>query len=214
MSDVTAAPSTIERARALFAAEQLPFPPLSERFAAALREENPHLFATRSLEAGPYNLEIYSLEIEQESAVPDYAVVGFDGHGINSWAVHYYVVEGALALFIQLPWGGAYVDADEGGRTVTAAFTWAGKLQADVRRARQQGLIPEGWRLLVVASEFATAGWAWVGHRVRLRRHRPEGGNGLRTPQVQRQCVAWSGCRTCRSTALAGSRLCTRAPAR
>ena len=106
MSDVTAAPSTIERARALFAAEQLPFPPLSERFAAALREENPHLFATRSLEAGPYNLEIYSLEIEQESAVPDYAVVGFDGHGINSWAVHYYVVEGALALFIQLPWAG------------------------------------------------------------------------------------------------------------
>ena len=162
MSDVTAASSTIERARALFAAEQLPFPPLPERFAATLREESQHLYVTRSLEAGPYNLEIYSLEIQQEPAVPDYAVVGFDGHGINSWAVHYYLVEGALALFIQLPWGGAYVDADEGRRTVTAAFTWADKLQADVQRARQQGLIPEGWRLLVVASQFAAAGWAWV----------------------------------------------------
>jgi hypothetical protein len=162
MSDVTAAPSTIEQARALFAAEQLPFPPLPERFAAALRAESPHLFATRSLEARPYNLEIYSLEIQQEPAVPDYAVLGFDGYGTNSWAVHYYAVEGALALFIQLPWGGAYVDADDGRRTITAAFTWAEKLHTDVRRARQQGLIPEGWRLLVVASEFAAPGWAWV----------------------------------------------------
>src|ERR1700719_2996338 len=104
MSDVTAAPSTIEQARALFAAEGLPFPPLPERFASALREESPHLFATRASEAPPYNLEVFSLEIQQDPAVPDYAVVGFDGHGTNSWAVHYYLVEGALALFIQLPW--------------------------------------------------------------------------------------------------------------
>jgi hypothetical protein len=162
MSDVTAAPSTIAQARALFAAEELPFPPLTERFASALREESPHLFATRASEAPPYNLEVFSLEIQQDPAVPDYAVVGFDGHGTNSWAVHYYLVEGALALFVQLPWGGAYVDADEGRRTITAAFTWADKLQADVARARAQGLIPQGWRLLVVASQFAPAGWAFV----------------------------------------------------
>ena len=162
MSDITAAPSTIEKVRALFDAERLPFPPLSERAAAALREESPHLFSTRPLEVTPYNLEIYSLEIQENPAVPDYAVVGFDGHGINSWAAHCYLVEGPLALLIQLPWGGAYDDPDEARKTITAAFSWAEKLQADMRRAREQGLIPEGWRLLVVASEFARPGWAFV----------------------------------------------------
>jgi hypothetical protein len=94
--------------------------------------------------------------------MPNYAVVGFDGHGINSWAVHYYLVDDALALFIQLAWGGAYVDADQASRGITGVFAWAEKLQAEIRRTRSDGLIPPGWRLLVVVSQFAQSGWAWV----------------------------------------------------
>jgi hypothetical protein len=162
MSDSTIVLSPIEQARALFAAEELPFPPLPENMAMALREEGPNLFSTQPLEVDPYNLEVYSLEIQRDPAEPDYAVIGFDGHGVNSWAAHYYLVDGALALFIQLPWGGAYDEPDDGRRVITAAFTWAKKLQTDVRRAQQEALIPHGWRLLVVASRFARPGWAWV----------------------------------------------------
>ena len=64
----------------------------------ALREEAPHLCSTRPLDDAPYNLEVYSLEARENPSVPNYAVLGFDGHGINSWAVHYFLVEDALAL--------------------------------------------------------------------------------------------------------------------
>jgi hypothetical protein len=162
MAVATTNQSSLVQARELFAAEDLPFPPLPADVGDVLREVAPNVFSTRQVDASPYNLRVYSFEIQTDPAVPNYAVVGFDGHGINSWAVHYYLVEDALALFIQLAWGGAYVDADEARRAIKGVFAWAEKLQADVRRARGDGLIPPGWRLLVVVSQFAEPGWAWV----------------------------------------------------
>jgi hypothetical protein len=158
----TAKSSSLAEARALFAAEDLPFPPLPASLANALQEMAPNLFSTRELEASPYTLRFYSFEIQTKPAIPNYAVVGFDGHGINSWAVHYYLVEDALALFVQLAWGGAYVERDEASRMIKGVFAWAEELQAQVRRARSDGLIPPGWRLLAVVSEFVPSGWAWV----------------------------------------------------
>jgi hypothetical protein len=161
MSDTTTI-SPLEQVRSLFAADDLPFPPLPPEATAALREVAPNVFATRQLEAPPYTLEAYRHEVLTSPTMPNYAVVGFDGHGINSWAVHYYLVDDALALFIQLAWGGAYVDADQASRGITGVFAWAEKLQAEIRRTRSDGLIPPGWRLLVVVSQFAQSGWAWV----------------------------------------------------
>jgi hypothetical protein len=162
MAVTTTNQSSLDRVRELFAAEGLPFPPLPADVGGALQEVAPNVFSTRQLEASPYNLRVYSFEIQTDPAVPNYAVVGFDGHGINSWAVHYYLVEDALALFVQLAWGGAYVEPDEATRAIKGVFAWAEKLQAEVRRARSDGLIPPGWRLLVVVSQFAESGWAFV----------------------------------------------------
>jgi hypothetical protein len=162
MPDVVAAQPALEKARALFATEGLPFPPVPAELAPALREARPNIFATRPVEIPPYTLAAYSLEVQTEPAVASYALVGFDGHGINSWAVHYYLVDDALALFIQLPWGGAYIEPDEARRTIETVFSWAGTLQERTRRAQRDSLIPPGWRLLVVGSHFDDSGWAWV----------------------------------------------------
>jgi hypothetical protein len=161
MSDVTAMQPPLEKARSLFAAEELPFPPVPAELASALREVRSNVYSTRPVKIPPYTLGAYSFEV-QEERVPSYALIGFDGHGVNSWAVHYYLVDDALALFIQLPWGGAYVEPDEARRAIGVAFSWAEKLQAETRRARREGLIPQGWRLLVVGSRFEEPGWAWV----------------------------------------------------
>src|SRR5262245_19874489 len=99
MPDVATSEMASEKARALFAGEDLPFPPLSSDLAAELREVGPGIFSTRPEESSPYNLEIFSLEAQSAPAVSNYALVGFDGHGINSWATHYYLVDDALALF-------------------------------------------------------------------------------------------------------------------
>jgi hypothetical protein len=149
-----------DMARAIFAREDLPFPPLPPAMAPALMKCTDNVFATRKLEQTPYLLEHFRSEVRRE-AVADYALVGFDGHGVNSWAVHYYLVDGALALFMQLAWGGAYMDPAEAREAIATAFAWAERLQERIRQASTQGLIPAGWRLLVVASEFAQPGWAW-----------------------------------------------------
>jgi len=162
MTIAAAGPSSFDQVRELFAEEELPFPPVPADLAGALHEVAPNVFSTRALEASPYSLRAFSLEVQTDHAVPNYAVVAFDGHGINSWAVHYYLVDDALALFVQLPWGGAYVEPDNASRSIKGVFAWAEKLQAEVRRARSDGLIPPGWRLLAVVSEFVPSGWAWI----------------------------------------------------
>jgi hypothetical protein len=43
----------------------------------------------------------------------DYVAVGHAGHGINSYAIHYFLLYRQVALFSQTPWGGAYMGARE-----------------------------------------------------------------------------------------------------
>ena len=97
----------LQQARALFTAEGLPFPELPPTLAGQMQPFGELLFGTRDPETGPYALDVFR-DAVYEQPVTDYALLGFDGHGINSWALHYYLVQGPLALFIQLPWGGAY----------------------------------------------------------------------------------------------------------
>src|SRR5262245_3197191 len=142
--------SPVTQARELFAAEDLPFPPVPADLVHTLREVAPSVFSTRPLDASPYSLRFHSFEVPTNPDIQNYPVVGLDGHGINSWAVHYYLVEDALALFVHLSWGGAYVEPDKAPRTIKNVFVWAERLRAEVLRARNDGLIPPGWRMLVV----------------------------------------------------------------
>jgi hypothetical protein len=145
-----------------FAAETLPPPPVPVDLAARLEMIDRFLFATPGGEVRPYALGAFTAPIRAGRTTENYAVVGADGHGTNSWALHYYVVEGPLALFIQLPWGGAYGDAEADRTAIATAFRWARGMQSGVRQARDDGKIPAGWRLLAVLSGFEASGWGWV----------------------------------------------------
>ena len=156
-------PGPLERARQAFEAEQLPWPPVPDDLARQL-EEQPMgpVFSSRPLPANPYEIERYTGEILGGAPVDDYAVVGFAGYGTNSWAAHFYLVRGALALFVQVPWGGAFTDADDSRAELARLFDWAGDLLAQVQGAASAHRIEAGERLLVVASRFVEPGWAWV----------------------------------------------------
>lgn len=149
-------------AQALFAQEQLPFPPIPASLSARLAQREACVYATRALAESPYDLDAFVAEVEGNPAVKEYAVVGFDGHGINSWAAHYYLVSDGLALFIQQPWGGAYLDADEARASIRDWLEWAAAIQARVAGARQAGKVPPSWRLLIVATGFGHSGWRWL----------------------------------------------------
>ena len=153
----------LPRAHALFQQEGLPFPCLPSTLASALTEHSPAIFSTRPLVDTPYDLESFLDELASDPAGPDYAVIGFDGHGFNSWAVHHYCVQPSVALFVQLAWGGAFGDADQDLADISRTFDWTEGLLTQVAQLQRQGLIPAGWRLLVIESSFARSGWAWLG---------------------------------------------------
>lgn len=156
----TALPGT---ALALFAGEELPFPPVPEALAGALQSQGRAWFATRPMASTPYDFHHFLNEIETQPDLADYAVVGFDGHGTNSWAVHFYMVAKGIALFIKLPWGGAYLEPGPARVQITEMFDWAAALLLQLQRAEVAGKVPPGMRLHVAASRFDHAGWRWVG---------------------------------------------------
>ncbi len=152
----------IDTAKSQFAEQPLPFPPVPESLAEKMQPFNEYIFSTRELEFGPYAAEVFVAEVRDGKPVDDYAVVGFDGHGSNSWAAHYFCVNGSLALFIQLEWGGAYTNEAEARASIETAFRFAGSLQGAMERATAQGKIAAGTRLVVSHSDFANSGWGWV----------------------------------------------------
>lgn len=161
MSD-TAIERSSNDARAFLEAEGLPFPPMPGPMIAKLSEIDPHIFATRAFEDTPYDIEVFQNAALGTEPIDDYALIGVDGHGFNSWALHYFLVENGFALFLQLPWGGAFGDPEKARANIASAFDWARGVQDHVRKARAAGQIPEGWRLVVVMSRYAGSGFGWV----------------------------------------------------
>ncbi|QAU23498.1 hypothetical protein EO087_05470 [Dyella sp. M7H15-1] len=149
-------------ARALFEAEGLSFPPVPAHLLVSLQKQDGNWYATRPVQWTPYDFEHFLTEVQTQPDVSDYAVVGFDGHGINSWAAHYYYVDKSLALFIQLPWGGVYMDPEPARADIADMFDWAEKLQSKLQQAKAMHKIPDHVRLQVAASRFGHAGWRWL----------------------------------------------------
>ncbi len=71
-----------------FEAEQLQFPPVPPHLVALLLRGDSAAFATKPLQQTPYDLGHYLDDFEADPGLSAYAVVGFDGHGTNSWAAH------------------------------------------------------------------------------------------------------------------------------
>jgi hypothetical protein len=155
--------SAVDRARALFAEQGLPFPSLPENLAAQLRQRGELVFTTIDHQYSPYAIHYYAEPLIRGGDSDDYAVIGFDGHGLNSHAVHYYLVEGSLALFIQRPWGGVYMDPETFRPLIERAFKLAGELREKMAFAHRMGLVLPGRRLIAVLSMSESyCGWGWL----------------------------------------------------
>lgn len=153
----------IEKARALFADAGLAFPTIPEELVARLKEQDTWLFSTRELKMSPYNLMHYVNEAEK-TPVDDYAVLCHSGHGVNSYALQYYLVHGPLRMFLHLTWGGVYTDAETIAANILDCFTIADKI---VSTARAAALIQPGDHLLIVASDFYGSNWRRPGKTAR-----------------------------------------------
>ncbi|WP_159914163.1 hypothetical protein [Pantoea sp. 18069] len=152
----------LHHAEAFLRTEGLSLPALPAELAEQLRERAPGIYSTRELAASPYTLEVHVGELLRCASPADYAVLAIDGHGSQSWAFHYYLVSGPLALFVQLPWGGAYTDVATARAEIERVLAWARPLPQRLAELKRQGRLAPEQKLLVVLTRFSEPRWAWV----------------------------------------------------
>jgi hypothetical protein len=143
----------IAKARLLFRKAGLAFPTIPKPLAAAMKQRHEWCFSTRELEMSPYNLQHYVQE--SHGAIGDYAVLCHSGHGVNSYAIQYYLVYRLLRMFLHLGWGGVYMDTDAATSKIRACFSLAEKIVP----AATTDKLAAGQRLTIVASDFYGSYW-------------------------------------------------------
>jgi hypothetical protein len=149
----------LERARHLFQQAGLAFPTIPGQLAGMLKEQGKWLFSTRELKMSPYNLEYY---VQDGDGAPggDYAVLCHSGHGVNSYALQYYLVHDALRMFLHLEWGGVYMDANETAANIRECFSLADEIVSVVNTTQRLRLTDP---LLIVCSDFYGSYWSAPG---------------------------------------------------
>ncbi len=145
----------IEKARQLFQEAGLSFPTIPDDLASRLKERRKWLFSTRELDMSPYNLQHYVAEFGGTD-VNDYAVLSHSGHGANSYALQYYLVFGALGMFLHLGWGGVYMNAERCVAQIHDCFSLADQI---VAAAHRTGKLRHCGRLTIVGSDFYGSYW-------------------------------------------------------
>ncbi len=167
-----------DQARALFFDAGLPFPPIPAPLQHRLRRHQRWVYATRPLGVWPYRISEYVAEATRRR-VPDYALVAHAGYGVNSYAIHYYLVWGALRLFLQMAWGGSYM-GPECVDHMRAAFAACHQIvdAADGLDTREP--------MTVMASSFYGAAWFRPGETPL----NPDGWEGRVQPTLD-EALAW-----------------------
>lgn len=126
----------------------LAMPPIPNHLRDSLFRVKKWCYATKAVDPlEMYRFESYLIEAVTDNPDP-YFAFSHAGHGINSYAINYQVVIGRIALFVQIPWGGGYMDKERQAAAVAQVFS---------RCADLLGVIPdevEGDRLLVAVSEL------------------------------------------------------------
>lgn len=152
----------IERARALLERHGLDLPPIPEELRRNFKERDRWCFSSRPVKIWPYEFDEYVKEAETKR-LSDYVLLTHAGHGVNSYAIHYYVIRGPLRLFLQLAWGGIYEDQRKTTVAVNQCFKLADRLLELVETKGHRNLLPND-RMLIAASDFYGWRWLWSGN--------------------------------------------------
>jgi len=162
--------TVLEKARDLFQGAGLAFPTVPGQFAAGLKEQSKWLFSTRELEMSPYFLQHYVQEGDQ--APEAYVVLAHSGHGVNSYAIQYYLVSGPLRLFLHLGWGGVYMNREAAASKIRECFLVADEIVPVAMRSEK---FAPGERLTIVGSDFYGSYWSAPGQSRQKERRGDQG---------------------------------------
>ncbi|PTL35930.1 hypothetical protein CLG94_07085 [Candidatus Methylomirabilis limnetica] len=148
----------LSKAESLLKSAGLIMPPVPEELIARFRERSSWCFSTRLLSVSPYNIKQYVQEA-LSGRVQDSLILARAGHGVNTYAMHYFLVHGPLQLFLQISWGGANMDSRQTTAEVNKCFRLVERLLESVGEGLRSGRLRPADRLTVVASNVYGGFW-------------------------------------------------------
>jgi hypothetical protein len=163
--------AAVEDLNATFASAELRAPPVPKRFVPTLAFQHEWLWTTRPVHSlDMYMFDRYPNEILMETAeggdVADYFAVSHGGHGVNSYFLTYQLVTRRLAVFVQVGWGGGYMDAERSRQAVAVAYDGITSLLSKAGPLLEADAA-FGPRLVVLASPSRGVGVAeWLEHKL------------------------------------------------
>lgn len=154
MTDMLRGVDALDDAKAVFTTAGLPMPWVPEPFHDTFERRGEWSYASGETPASPSGL-LGSAHDAVTGNGNDFMVLTHDGHGTNSWAIQYWVMDGPIALFIRRSWGGVYGNREEQAREITAAFAAADSL---LREFSGDGPL----RCIVVDSDIGPRLWSTI----------------------------------------------------
>lgn len=190
------------RLEALLAETGLSMPPMPEMAEARLKEREAWCFSSRAFKESPENLMHY-VRKAIGGASPDYVLVARTGQEPDGTALHYYLLQGPLQLFVRIAWENAGIAP--ASAQLRACFELAHELVAALPGALRRGLVPRRGRITVVATDRGESFWetaAVVEERPQEARPSRRNVRNLPRPQeVLREAIRW-----CRGESAEGRR--------
>lgn len=181
------------RLEAMLAETGLSMPPMPADAEARLKERKDSYFSTRAFKESPVNLQHY-VRKAIAGVSPDYVLVARVGQGTSPCAMHYFLVQGPLQVFLQLACG-SQAGRDGATLLLNECFSLVHELVAAMPHVLRTGRLPGSGRLTVVASDRTESFWEMAGAGERAgQAARPAGvkTHEARTPrQVLEAALGW-----------------------
>lgn len=157
MNNQATTPEQLQEARSLIASSGLPMPPVPKDIAEKLfRPDDAHYFTSRDDTPGPWSLGWFLEEVEFGNP-ENYVMVGLDGHGTESTAAHYYLVEKDIAVFHQCHLSSPYTPEWED--TLSDQYDLIAIMTMAISQSKAKGLLPEESRLVIVRPSYRPPFW-------------------------------------------------------
>jgi hypothetical protein len=184
----------LARLEALLSEAGLTMPPMPADAESRLKEREEWCFSTRGFKVSPFDL-LHHVRKAIGDASPDYVLVARAGSGPNREAMHYFLVQGPLQVFLQVGWGKTSNEQDRATKLTSECFALAHDLVAAVPQTLRRGRLSREGRLTVVGSDLGESFWevAQSDERGSQPGGHPRGrGRNLRSPlEVLTEALGW-----------------------
>ena len=139
----------------------LAMPPIPEPARPRLKEREEWCFSTRAFKVFPHLIQHY-VRKAIEGASPDYVLVARAGQSADACAMHYFLVQAPLQLFLQISLDGPCLERTQSTVLVNECFALAHQLVEAIPEALRRGRLSRRGRLTVVASDLNESFWEAV----------------------------------------------------